>query len=308
MRAPRWYLGVDGGGTKTAAVILDDRGRKRAFAEGKASLRTETGWLGVARTIRATVATAERRAGIRPRYTAACFAIAGVDAPQDARAGKRALVRVFGRRVQRTLVVNDTAAALRAGTPERFAAVVVAGTGSNAFARGPKGTAFAGGWGLLLGDDGGGYWIARAALRAALKSLDGRGPETALWPALAHASHARTLRQLHELLVRSRYAKRTVSLLSRTVDQVSRRDTVARAVLVEAADRLATMAAAAARRAGLGQTPFPLVASGGCFAAPVLLRSFRSILRQVLPGARVVVLRIAPAVGAARLAVESSTP
>lgn len=304
MRAPRWYLGVDGGGTKTAAVLMDAQGRVRARAEGSASLRTVLGWSASARAARDTVAAAERVAGVRPRYTNACFALAGVDAPEDAGVGHRHLRRVLGRRIPRFHVVNDTYAALRAGTAARFGVVVIAGTGSNALARGPRGEFRAGGWGWVMGDDGSGFWIGRAGLRAALRSLDGRGPTTALWPALARALGTRSLRGVHDLLAEDGYPKRTVSHLSRTVDRISRRDPVARVILVEAARRLAVMAEAVARRAGLGRSAFPLVVSGGCFNAPVLLRAFRATVRSRTPRARVLRPRREPAVGAALLAKE----
>src|SRR5581483_5378036 len=65
--------------------------------------------------------------------------------------------------------------------PEGWGVALVAGTGSMAFARAPDGrTARAGGWGYLLGDEGSGYALALAALRAVVRDADGRGPATRL--------------------------------------------------------------------------------------------------------------------------------
>jgi N-acetylglucosamine kinase-like BadF-type ATPase len=301
---------VDGGGTKTSAVILDDRGRVRAEAYGPPSLHSAVGWVGAVAAVRATVSRAERRAHLsRPQYAGACVALAGVDTAGEERVATRHFRRAFGRRVGRLTVVNDTLAALRAGTDTKRAAVVVAGTGSNAFARGLRSTAFAGGLGPLLGDDGGGYWIGRAGLRAVAKAADGRGRKTALTRALLRHFSVRDVRTLASRLSGAGTAKRVVSLASVIVDRAAQRgDPVARRILLEAASRLAAMAVAAARRAGLGRSPFPLVASGGAFRAFGLRRSFRSILRRSLPGARVEILRTPPAVGAARLAIETSAP
>ncbi len=107
-------------------------------------------------------------------------------------------------------------------------------------------------------------------------------------------------------LARSDFSKREVSLLSRVVDQLSRTDRVAHSILQEAAVQLVEMATTAARRAGLGRSAFPLVVSGGCFKAPILLRTFRIAAHHVLPQARIVVPRVAPVVGAALLAKETA--
>ncbi len=78
-------------------------------------------------------------------------------------------------------VIEDAALLLAAGTPDGWGVAVVAGTGSMAFARAADGrTARAGGWGPLLGDEGSGYAIALAGLRAAARAADGRAPATPL--------------------------------------------------------------------------------------------------------------------------------
>ena len=65
----------------------------------------------------------------------------------------------------RCLVVNDALVALEAGAPDQPGVVVISGTGSIAYGRNREGEAArAGGWGYVLGDEGSGYWIGRAAL------------------------------------------------------------------------------------------------------------------------------------------------
>jgi N-acetylglucosamine kinase-like BadF-type ATPase len=86
----------------------------------------------------------------------------------------RRLARVFR-------VVHDAAPLLAAGTPNGWGVALIAGTGSFAFAQSRDGaTARAGGWGYLLGDEGSGYAIALAGLRAAALAVDRRGRRTAL--------------------------------------------------------------------------------------------------------------------------------
>ena len=85
----------------------------------------------------------------------------------------------------RVLVVNDALVALEAGAPGEPGVVIISGTGSIAYGRNAAGEAArSGGWGYVLGDEGSGYWIGRAALRAVLREADERGPKTALTPLL----------------------------------------------------------------------------------------------------------------------------
>lgn len=306
MRNAALFLGVDGGGTKTAAAALDAKGRILALVEGPPSLRTQTTWTAATRAIAETVGKLERRMGRRAlRFEAACFALAGVDSPADVRTAKRLLRKRFGVRVGRLCVVNDVVAALRAGTDASSAAAVIAGTGSHAFAKGARGEAYAGGFGWILGDDGGGFWIGRAALRAVVRSLDGQGPKTSLSSSVLRHFRVRSMGELHEHLTGLPLPKRSVSQLSVLVDRSGRRgDRVSIAILTKAGERLARMVHASARRAGLGRIPFPLVISGGCFRSSVLEHTFRRAVRRVLPRVRIIRTTAVPAVGAARLARE----
>ena len=69
----------------------------------------------------------------------------------------------------------------RRARPDQPGVVVIAGTGSIAYGRNERNQAArAGGWGYMLGDEGSGYWIGRAALRAVLREADRRGPATQL--------------------------------------------------------------------------------------------------------------------------------
>ena len=114
---------------------------------------------------------------------AICLGIAGVDRPDDA-AAVRGIMRRIGYQA-RVLVVNDALVALEAGAPGGPGVVIISGTGSIAYGRNAAHEAArAGGWGYVLGDEGSGYWIGRAALRAVLREADRRGPKTALTPLL----------------------------------------------------------------------------------------------------------------------------
>src|SRR5690606_18783722 len=99
---------------------------------------------------------------------AICLGIAGVDRPDDA-AVVQGIMKRIGYKA-RVLVVNDALVALEAGAPGQPGIVIISGTGSICYGRNADGMAArSGGWGYVLGDEGSGYWIGRAALRAVLR-------------------------------------------------------------------------------------------------------------------------------------------
>src|SRR4029453_18751567 len=113
------------------------------------------------------------------RAAALCLGIAGVDRPADEQVIRGSLRRLGYRENAR--VVNDAAIALVAGAEERVGIVILAGTGSIAYGADRAGnTARSGGYGFLLADEGSGYWLGHQALRATVRSADGRGPHSLL--------------------------------------------------------------------------------------------------------------------------------
>src|SRR6266513_5036380 len=170
-------LGLDAGGTKTVCLLADESGAILAEARGPGANLHSAGELTVEKVLHEVMETAIGDRDITP--SAICLGIAGVDREDEART-VRAIMRRIGHK-SRVLVVNDALIALVAGAQDAPAIVIIAGTGSIVYGRNAKGEAArAGGWGYVLGDEGSGYWIGRAALRAVLRQADRRGPVTVL--------------------------------------------------------------------------------------------------------------------------------
>ena len=160
-------VGVDAGGTGSRAVVVRD---------GVVVARRDLGPINVLLHADAVdrLAAAVTDAGA----AAAGFGLAGLRSDEHARELTAELARRTGARV---VVGDDTDAALAGAFAGRPGIVVIAGTGSGAAGRDAAGrTVRVGGHGFLLGDEGGGYWIGREAVRAALRAADGTGPPTAL--------------------------------------------------------------------------------------------------------------------------------
>lgn len=170
-------IGIDGGGSKTTALIADRDGnilgRGMAGSSNYLVIGAEAAYM-------ALDAAVEAAAGGRPVQPAAlCLGLAGAARPAD-----QAVIRAWtdARYPGVPIVItHDARLALAAGTPGGWGIAVLCGTGSMIYGDDQHGQiARADGWGYLLGDDGSGYAIGRAALRAVARAADGRGPQTAL--------------------------------------------------------------------------------------------------------------------------------
>jgi N-acetylglucosamine kinase-like BadF-type ATPase len=193
---------------------------------------------------------------------------------------------------------------LAAGTPDGWGVAVIAGTGSMAFGRAPDGrTARAGGWGYLLGDEGSGYALALAALRAVARMADQRGPTTYLADMLL--SHL-ALKQPQELIgavYRGGLDRPAVAVLAPVVLEAAEAgDEVADAIVQKGAEQLALAVAAVARQLEL-TSPLPVALAGGLLvAAPGYRRRLTQALAKSLIHPEPVMLIQEPAEGAVRLA------
>ncbi|HEX8351835.1 MAG TPA: BadF/BadG/BcrA/BcrD ATPase family protein, partial [Pyrinomonadaceae bacterium] len=177
--ARQLVLGVDGGGSKTRAVVSDGGGE--VLGEGLAGPSNPLR-VGVGDAVNAIRDAADRacaEAGVRRvEVVAAEVGLAGVRRA-DIRERMRAAVAELG--IKTVEVVTDADIALYGATEGKPGLVIIAGTGSvccGVNARGRR--ACAGGWGPVVGDEGSGSWIARRALQAVAHATDGRGRKTAL--------------------------------------------------------------------------------------------------------------------------------
>ncbi len=298
-------LGIDAGGTKTVCQLADGTGQVLAEARrGGANLQA-AGELEVEKVLHEVMEEALADRDLIP--SAICLGIAGVDRPDDARV-VRGIMRRIGYKA-RTLVVNDALIALEAGAPAQPGVVVIAGTGSIAYGRNDRNQAArSGGWGYVLGDEGSGYWIGRAALRAVLREADRRGPATELTSLLLnHYGVGRAQDVIHQVYAASLRPSAIAALAQFVMTAFNDGDQVAIGILRGAADQLETFALSVARRLELVGTEFPFVLSGGMFrAVPWLEAELGRRLPLASPRSRTLRLDVEPAIGAVRLALQDA--
>ena len=177
----RAVLGVDVGGTKTAAVLATLEGevveQRRAGGGNYQAIGLEPARVVYAQVVTPLLAAASRL-GLSVEATA--FGLCGLDRPVD-EARLEGIIAPLVSPGTPTTLVNDTARILRAGTHDGVGVSVVSGTGSNCVGRGPDGSeARIGGFGHDFGDAGSAEDIGREGAQAAFRAADGRGQATAL--------------------------------------------------------------------------------------------------------------------------------
>lgn len=296
-------LGIDAGGTKTICHLADERGTLIAEARAGGANLQAAGELHVEKVIHDVMEEAIGDRDIVP--AAICLGIAGVDRPEDS-ATVRGLMRRIGYKA-RTLVVNDALVALEAGAPGAPGVVVISGTGSIAYGRNSRNEgARAGGWGHVLGDEGSGFWIGRAALRAVLREADRRGPRTLLTPLLLeHFEISEAQNLIHEVYQNKMQPSAIGALAQRVHQAFTRGDEAAIGILRGAADELEAFGVSVARRLELEREEFVFILGGGIFkAVPWLREELVRRLPQAFPTATAHLLDREPASGAVSFAIQ----
>jgi N-acetylglucosamine kinase-like BadF-type ATPase len=298
-------LGIDAGGTKTVCLLADDDGSVIAEARGEGANLQAVGELQVEKVLHQVM---EEAIGDRVIVPAAiCLGIAGVDRPDDS-AVVRAIMKRIGYKA-RVLVVNDALVALEAGAPRQPGVVVISGTGSICYGRNAAGEAArSGGWGYVLGDEGSGYWIGRAALRAVLRQADKRGPSTALTPMLLEHFGVKQPQGLIHEVYHTNLKPAAIGALARSVQSAfTVGDEAAIGILRAAANELESSALSVARRLGMVGQPFTFILAGGIFrAVPWLQEELQRRLPVAAPRCDARLLEVEPAEGAVALALEEA--
>ncbi|HET9319598.1 MAG TPA: BadF/BadG/BcrA/BcrD ATPase family protein [Bryobacteraceae bacterium] len=272
------FLGVDGGQSSTEALIGDDAGRVLGTGLGGPCnhVGAAEGREKLARAVGESVALAAKQAGFdasQMQFEAACFGMSG--GPDDKQVILGEILRA-----RKLVVTHDALIALSGATGGEPGVVTIAGTGSIAFGRNAAGeTARAGGWGFLFGDEGSGFDIARQALRAALRFEEGWGPQTSLHRALLDFAGAADANELMHRLYTREWPKPRVAALAKLVEtEALASDAVARDILLNAAQQLATLAVSVRRRLFQPGEATMVCYIGGVFRTGMLLERYRQLV------------------------------
>jgi N-acetylglucosamine kinase-like BadF-type ATPase len=294
----RYFIGVDGGGSKTLAVVVDENGHEVGRGFAASSNQACVGLARAAARICDAAAEAAQQAGISPPFTSACLGLAGIDRPED----RDSILRHVASLAPEINLGNDGELILGALDGGIGMAVIV-GTGSIAIGRDALGRSVrAGGWGHVMGDEGSGYDLGQRVLRHAVRAADHRGPQTRL---LGLVMQHFGITRPSDLTGRIYPAddKAAIARLAHLVFQAAEEgDHIAREMMERGSSELALMVGTAARELEFADGKLPLALSGSIalHVRPYRDMTIEKLRARVALGA--IVLVDCPALGAAQAA------
>jgi N-acetylglucosamine kinase-like BadF-type ATPase len=309
-------LAIDGGNSKTAVALVADDGTVLAALRGPGASQEAYGIDGAMRILGGMVEEVAGKAGLDPgsgpvaRHTSAC--LAGADLPEEEQALTAALDTQDWS--ESAVALNDTFAVLRAGADDpapgerAHGAAVTCGAGINCVAVAPDGqVARYLSWGRLSGDLGGGGWLCAETVWFAIRAEDGRGPATALEPAVKEHFGFERVADVATAVHKGELSAADLHPLTRVLLAVADAgDPVARGILEQQAEEIGVMVAAAMKRIKLPADGTPVVLGGGVLESrnPLLLGMVSSRLAALAPGTLPRVVDVPPVAGAALLGLD----
>ena len=299
-----YYIGVDGGASKTAAIVIDEKDRTLGSGLAGPSNHLRVGIEEATRNIERAVNIAMVEAGIAMRDVDYAYCgVAGSDHPAHRQKVIDSLNIFFPR--GNFIVDTDARVALTGAIGFDAGVVIISGTGSVAFGRNTHGDeARAGGWGPTLGDEGSGYWIAREGLSAVVRAHDARGFNTMMTDMICNQYNMCNAEELPKFVYATTTHADDIARYGQVVIEAAKRDDdVARDILSRAGAELVECVLAVARKLHMTDDDFPVAYVGGAFhAGDLLLNPMRLRLQRDSPGATLIPPHHPPVVGAAMMA------
>jgi N-acetylglucosamine kinase-like BadF-type ATPase len=312
-----YYLGIDGGGSKTTCAVGDERSLLATATAGPSNI-TRVGELRAREALHHAIREACAAAGIAPRQVVrVCIGVAGAGREEIAGVVRKITAEIFPGEIK---VVGDMEIAMEAAFGAGPGVIIIAGTGSIAYGRNAQGkTARAGGWGFSVSDEGSAHWIGRAAVSSLLRALDETHDQEqakndqAAAEALPLFHELRAAWNLHSLDEFARTANSNpdfAALFPVILSVAESGDNVARSVLTQAGRELARLAGIVARRLfaeNETSAAVPLAVVGGVFRHSQHVREvFCDGVRQLDPRIVVNGQVVDPIAGALQIARKGS--
>lgn len=303
---PSIFIGVDGGGTKTQAVLLNENHDILAegFSGASNPLRVgiETALANVFNAIEKACDAANRS---RSDIAAIVGGLAGVRRADLRNSIKQRLSEHY--RIKLVEITTDAEIALYGVDYGNAGLVLIAGTGSVCLGKNDDGeTAVAGGWGPLAGDEGGGAGIARRALQSIAKASDGRGDKTILSKYAVEYFRALSADDLTVAIYSPQMDNARIAGFAEFVVKAAQkdRDKIATRILNEAGFELGIAANAVIKKLNLRRKKLPIGYVGSIFKSGKLITdSLMETIHQTAPKAFLTTPKLFPANAAAEMAV-----
>ncbi len=302
-----FFLGIDGGGSRTRAFAVDREGHG-GWGEAGPSNPNHVPEMHVRQNLQQAITSASDRLGTGLENCTSVFAgIAGITT-ESGRAGMRRQLTACGLNQARIGVDHDIRIALAGGLEGRPGIALIVGTGSSCYGRTSDGRSWqTGGWEALISDEGSGYYLGREAILAAARMADGRQPESALrkkvfdW--LEIGSIAEVLPRIHD---RGLSRAEIAAFAPQVLELAAAKDPASADILKRGAFLLAELVAANHRQLPTGPHPEVVITGGVGTVRGLYREAIEEAIRKELPKARIQDAQLPPAIGAALLAFEQA--
>ncbi|MBE9008569.1 N-acetylglucosamine kinase [Fortiea sp. LEGE XX443] len=315
-----YVLGIDGGGSKTVCVLMDNNRQVLGRGEAGASNYQSIGKEAAVKSIHSAIDAATNEA-LKLTNTitisAICLGLAGVGRSSDI-----AVVKSMVQELQNSqflpitwdvdsaniVVCHDALIALVGGVGHDVGIVVAAGTGSIIFGRNQQGkTKRVGGWGYILGDEGSAYKIAIAGMQAALKSYDGRAISTSLVEDFKQHLGLSSLEELIEVIYKRGWGVKEIASLAPIVDLAATSgDELANHIIDDAVKELVKATSTVIHKIFSHNSAFEIVTTGSVWRGKCQIHArFTTAIVNQFPQVKVIFPRYEPAYGAGLLALQS---
>lgn len=302
-KAEKYVIGVDGGGTKTVAVLANLKKILRISKTGSSNLRN----IGLKETV-SNISKAISKVIRGFKRNEILSIVIGLPAiEEEFKFEKERLKREIAKKTKfktkKIEIVSDQIVGFKSGTEEKNGLVLISGTGCVCHGWKEKKEAKCGGWGWL-NDEGSGFWIGQKGYQAVLKELDGRDKKTKITKFLFKEWKLKN----KEDLMKKVYGKdliKTVSLISKTVDKSAKAgDEIAQKIMEEAGKELAYSAISVIKNLNFEDQKFPLVLIGAVFKSKIVLKEVKRRVKKIAPKAKFILPKLPAVIGAVKLARE----
>lgn len=300
MGSNKYYIGIDGGGTKTACVIGEEDGTILAKKTGPSSNIQSKPFTEAIRVLVGIIQGVTMEAEISISQVDVIYmTLAGAGRVNDRERIIHSLTRLLPENAE-IILDHDAKGALVAGTTGKNGIVLIAGTGSIAYTfPGPnKPPIRVGGWGYLLGDEGSGFDIGRKAVAAVMKAYDGRGDSTKLKALLLRHFKRERPDELISLIYGKEDVRSYIASAARLVfEAAEQQDSVAKKILTEAQSELFSLVEQAYH--GLPENASNmLVLNGGLFQNTTFKMTLKASLKASFPELSIIEPSVSSEVGA----------
>ncbi|HLQ96574.1 MAG TPA: BadF/BadG/BcrA/BcrD ATPase family protein [Pseudogracilibacillus sp.] len=290
MKSKKYYIGIDGGGTKTACVVGEEDGTILAEKIGPSSNIQSKPFREAIQVLSDIIQGVAMEAEISVTQVDVIYmTLAGAGRVNDREKIFQSLTQLLPENVE-IMLDHDAKGALAAGTAGESGIVLIAGTGSIAYAfPGSDVPPFrVGGWGYLLGDEGSGFDIGRKAVAAVMKAYDGRGPATKLTAFLLDHFEREYPDELISLIYGKEDARSYIASAARLVfEAAEQQDSIAKEILTEAQSELLSLVYQAYRKLP-GNAANMLVLNGGLFQNPSFKMALKVSLQTSFPDLEII--------------------